>query len=271
VTDTGGYKVDIPDEAVAEALAAVERREAEAHARQGTPEAPEPQAAPADEPGEAEKAAGEAVGEVEALQEEVRRLQALLDESVARARETQERLREDHDRLLRTAADLDNQRKRAAREKEEQIRYASERLLKSFLPVMDNLERAIAMADGSGTGGPLLDGVKLVVRQFLEVLARHGAEPFTSAGQPFDPALHEAILQQETNAVPDGHVSIEMVKGYRIGDRLLRPASVAVAKAPAAPEPPAEPAVASGAAPVEPAASAEPTAVAPAGPQPPEA
>jgi molecular chaperone GrpE len=166
-------------------------------------------------------------------------LQAQLEESFKRARETGERLKDTHERLLRTAAEFDNYRKRAVKEKEDVQRFGSERLLKDFLPVMDNLERAIEHASQHDPR-QVVEGIRLVQKLFESTLAKHGVTGFSAVGKPFDPNLHEALMQQDSDE-PPGTVVSEMAKGYKLNDRLIRPAAVVVAKprtAPAA-EPPA--------------------------------
>jgi molecular chaperone GrpE len=200
----GNFKADIPDDAIAAALRSVERG-----------------GRPGDEGG-GEGEAGEGA-------EEVRGLKALLEDSTARARQTQERLKETHERYLRVAADFENWKKRAHREKDEAVKYGSERLLKDFLPVVDNLERALA---SSGEAEALREGVRLVHKQFVDTLGRHGVTGFSAVGEPFDPSKHEALMQQETSEVPPNTVVSEMAKGYLLHDRLVRPAAVVVAKAP---------------------------------------
>lgn len=166
----------------------------------------------------------------------VRKLRALLEDSTSRGAQTQKRLEETHERYVRVSADFDNFRKRAARERDETIKIGNERLLKDLLPVIDNLERALA--SGGGESQALLAGVKMVLKQFQDTLARHGVTVFSAVGEPFDPARHEALMQQETTEVPPGIVVSEHEKGYLLNERLVRPAKVVVAKAPAgAPEP----------------------------------
>jgi molecular chaperone GrpE len=146
--------------------------------------------------------------------------------------------KETYDRLLRTAADFDNFRKRTRKEIEDNRLKAREEVLKEILPGIDNLERALAVsqdaAPAAATASNVLDGVKLVLRQFQSALERFEVKGFNSVGQPFDPGRHEAISQVETASQPPGTVATEMQRGYTIGNRLLRPALVAVAKAPPA-------------------------------------
>jgi molecular chaperone GrpE len=140
--------------------------------------------------------------------------------------------KQNYDRFLRQAAELDNFKKRAAKEKEEAIRFGNERLLKDLLPVLDDLERAVSYAEGGGDGKPLLDGVQLVLRGFLDVLAKHGVKQISAHGEPFDPQKHEALAQVETEEFSPNTVVEEHHKGYFLFDRLLRPALVSTAKQP---------------------------------------
>jgi len=162
------------------------------------------------------------------LQKKLATLEAQLEESFKRARETGDRLKETHERLLRTAAEFDNFKKRATKEKEDVQRFGSERLLKDFLPVMDNLERALDHAEQHDPR-QVIEGVKLVQKLFETTLAKHGVVGFSGVGKPFDPGVHEALMQQESDERA-GTVVSEMAKGYKLNDRLLRPAAVVVAK-----------------------------------------
>ncbi|HEY1373054.1 MAG TPA: nucleotide exchange factor GrpE [Candidatus Binatia bacterium] len=141
-------------------------------------------------------------------------------------------LKEIQDRLLRQAADLENYKKRSAREKADSIRYANESLVKDLLPVLDNLERALSHAQGGGNGKPLVEGIEMVVKNFLDALARHGVNPVSAVGERFDPAKHEAVAQVESAGHEPNEIVDEYRKGYYLLDRLLRPAQVAVAKVP---------------------------------------
>jgi molecular chaperone GrpE len=140
--------------------------------------------------------------------------------------------RENWDRYLRTAADLENFRKRQRRELDDARFEAKSKVLKEMLPVVDNLERAIEHATQQAGSTPIIEGVQLVLRQFMSAFERLDVTPIEAAGQPFDPNLHEAISQAES-AQPPGTVVQVLQRGYRSGDRLLRPALVVVAKAPA--------------------------------------
>ncbi len=143
------------------------------------------------------------------------------------------------DRMLRIAADFENWKKRSRKEQTDGEARARESVLKDMLEVVDNLERATSayVENGSVDGASVLKGVNLVLRLFQSKLERYSVKPFESKGQPFDPRVHEAISQVPTADVPPGSVANEMQKGYRIGDKLLRPAIVAVATAPAGTKP----------------------------------
>ncbi len=138
------------------------------------------------------------------------------------------------DRYVRLNADFDNFRKRAARDREDGIRAAQERLLNKFLPVVDNFDMAMA-ATGSAqntTIESLKAGVQMIQGQLKGVLAESGVEEIEAMGRPFDPNLHEALSQMESADAPEGTVIQQLRKGYKMRDRLLRPASVIVAKKP---------------------------------------
>jgi molecular chaperone GrpE len=139
---------------------------------------------------------------------------------------------ENWDKYLRTVADLDNYRKRVAREKEELARFTSERVVAALLPALDNLERAIESAQAHGAeNSSLLEGLTQVYNQFRRTLLEFGLqEVIAGAGQPFDPNLHEAVGQVDSAAHAEGHVIEQLQRGYKLADRLLRPARVIVSK-----------------------------------------
>jgi molecular chaperone GrpE len=147
----------------------------------------------------------------------------LLAEKEAEARQLREQ-------LLYAHAELENFKKRTEKRYREMLDYAAEPLLKDLMPVLDNLERASAHAHEEGGEGfaALLEGLDHVLSQFGEVLSRHGAEPVSTAGARFDPAVHEAMAQVPGEA--DGMVADVYEKGYRFKARLLRPAKVTVTK-----------------------------------------
>ncbi|HVI75034.1 MAG TPA: nucleotide exchange factor GrpE [Anaeromyxobacteraceae bacterium] len=231
--EQGAFSADIPDDAVAEAVAAVERR-----ARVAPPPAaadPAP-VTPATE-GAAPGATSTGPGDPSPLRAEVDQLRAELELSQERARKVFEQLKDEHDRLLRTAADLENYKKRAAREKEEVQRHGNERLVKELLPVLDALERALAAAP---QGDPVATGVAMTRRLFEEALARFGVKGFSAKGETFDPQLHEALMTVTTVEVEPGLVVDEQQRGYFLHDRLIRPAAVVVSAAPPPAEAPGE-------------------------------
>jgi molecular chaperone GrpE len=143
---------------------------------------------------------------------------------------------ENWDRLLRTTADFDNFKKRAAREKIESAQYATFSLLQKVLPVLDNFEMALAAAQATkeSKNDSLQSGVVMIQQQLKSVLVETGLEEIDAAGKPFDPNFHEAVSEQESADVADGNVLQQLRKGYKFKDRLLRPATVVVAKKPAA-------------------------------------
>ena len=138
------------------------------------------------------------------------------------------------DRLLRTTADFDNFRKRATREKQEAIKYANEGLLSKLVTVLDSFDKALAAtqnAQGEGVQS-LQAGVSMIQQQFKGVLMEAGLEEIDATGKAFDPNFHEAVSQQESAEVPEGTVVMQLRKGYKLRDRLIRPATVIVAKQP---------------------------------------
>lgn len=139
------------------------------------------------------------------------------------------------DRYVRLNADFDNFRKRAARDREDGMRSAQERLLNKLLPVIDNFDMAMAATTSAqnATVESLKAGVQMIQGQLKGVLTESGVEEIDAMGKPFDPNLHEALSQLESADAPEGTVLQQLRKGYKMKDRLLRPASVVVAKKPA--------------------------------------
>jgi molecular chaperone GrpE len=140
------------------------------------------------------------------------------------------------DRMLRIAAEFENWKKRARVTQTESEAAARERVLRDVLEIADNLERAAAMTGPGGAvdGAAVLKGVTLVLRVLQQKLERHDVKPFEAKGEPFDPRVHEAISRVESADVPSGSVAVELQKGYRIGDKLLRAAMVSVSTGPKA-------------------------------------
>jgi molecular chaperone GrpE len=198
--EQGNFKAEIPEEAIAEALAAVEKHAGEAAATEIA----------VDGSGASTTAADEA--------------------SAQRERELRAQLAEEHDLRLRALADLENYRKRVVREREQQHRAGAEELLRDLLPVLDNMDRALAALPE----GPLAIGVSMTQRHLEETLKRHGLKPFTvKPGTEFDPRVHDAVNTIATHDHPAGTIVEQELRGYYLHDRLLRPASVIVASVPA--------------------------------------
>src|SRR5262245_24487164 len=193
-------------------------------APQGSSEDPGMIPVEVDAPGATSGAAAGGVSEVAELSAE--------GEREAKLAALEKDKKDNWDRYLRAAADLENLRKRQRRELDDARFDTKSKVLKEMLPVVDNLERAIEHASAQTGTNPIVEGVQLVLRQFMTAFERLGVDPVDAAGQPFDPNLHEAISQLESDQ-PPGTVVQVLQRGYRSGDRLLRPALVVVAKAPA--------------------------------------
>ena len=133
------------------------------------------------------------------------------------------------DQMLRTRADFDNYRKRVERDRATMIARASEDALRDILPVIDDLERALA-ADSGDNLAAFHQGVQMIYQQMLDVLARRGLEPIEAIGHDFDPNIHEAVAYEPAPGRREGEIIGELRKGYRIGDRLVRPSMVRVAQ-----------------------------------------
>ncbi len=144
-----------------------------------------------------------------------------------------EKLRTERDsyleRLARLQAEFENFRKRTAREQQDFRDYAVADAVKSLLPIMDSLDRALA---APSDGGEFRAGIELISRQFHDALAKLGVEPLKAVGEPFDPQYHQAVQMVETTDAEDNHVFDELQRGYKLKDRLLRPAMVRVARHP---------------------------------------
>jgi molecular chaperone GrpE len=137
------------------------------------------------------------------------------------------------DLARRTQAEFENYQKRSQRENAAALRYAQAPLAFDILTVLDNLDRAVAAAEKAGETGPLVQGVAMVQTQMLDVFRRHGITRIEAKGEPFDPNLHQAVMQQPSKDQPPGTVLQVLEHGYRIHDRVLRPARVIVSTAPA--------------------------------------
>ncbi|MCX7925353.1 MAG: nucleotide exchange factor GrpE [Fimbriimonadales bacterium] len=153
----------------------------------------------------------------------------------ARVAELEQAYEEQRNLYLRTLADFQNYRRRQHEEMERQRGLLLESLMEDLLPILDNFERALQAAEATRELEPLMEGVRMTERQIKAVLARYDIHPIVAIGQPFDPNLHEAIQRVETTDYEDGVVVDEVERGYRMGERVLRPSRVIVAKRPEQP------------------------------------
>ena len=225
-SETGKFSTDIGADVIAAAVESVDR------SREAATE---------------EAGAGETV---DGAAEERSALGARIEALEARERELLAQLEQERERTLRGLADLDNARKRAQREREEILRYGLERALKDLLPVIDNLDRALDLGDRTGKWEELAEGVRMTRKLLEDTLAKQGLKAFSAQGKPFDPHLHEAMGHEDREDLPANSVSTEVLRGYTLHDRLVRPALVMVARMPEPAEPAAPaPAVAEAAPP----------------------
>jgi molecular chaperone GrpE len=214
--DKGSFSTNVSDKAIADALRSVEK-----HTHKP---------AEGEVPVEVE---GDSAAQVPgASSAEVDSLKAQLELSQEKGREMLAKLNEEHEKFMRTAADLENYKKRALKEKAEVQQFGIEKIVKDLLPVVDNLDRALAHA---AADDPLTDGVKMVLKLLEDALARHGVKGFTALGKPFDPKIHEAMQQVPTADHPPGMVAVQHARGFLLNERLIRPAMVGVACAPKQP------------------------------------
>ncbi len=155
-------------------------------------------------------------------------LSASSEDSLAESTAKEGELKTLNDKYLRLAAEFDNYKRLAQRDQRDQIRFGNEQLLKELLPVVDNLERAIKAAKDSKTAPGLVQGVDLTLKQLQSVLGKFGVQSIPTMGQRFDPSGHQAVASVPSTQVPDQHVVEEFQRGYRLHDRILRPAMVTV-------------------------------------------
>lgn len=149
---------------------------------------------------------------------------------LAKYRELEAELSEAQERVLRTAADAENFKKRLQREKEEQTRYANESFIRELLTVIDNLERALEHSGSESDQEGVVEGLNMTLKSFLDTLTRFGCTQVEAEGKPFDPNFHEAVSQEESADHEPNTVLNELQKGYMLKERLLRPAMVLVSK-----------------------------------------
>jgi molecular chaperone GrpE len=222
--DKGQFSADISQDVINEALKSVERRE-KGETPPPASAAPEAAATTSADPRDAE----------------LESLKAELELSLSRGRDLMQKLKDEHEKVLRTAADLENYKKRAQKEKDEVQKFGAEKLLKDFLPVFDNFDRALEHAKSAADFDSLKKGVEMIRRLFEDNLGKHGVKAFSAKGLAFDPTRHEAMSAAETTDMPPNHVFAEVLRGFTLNERLVRPALVVVSKAPEAPTPTGEP------------------------------
>lgn len=229
--EAGKFQTNIGDDVIQDALRSVERAEAalrgdapEASATEARAAEPKP---PSDFPN--------------AEETDVSVLRAELDLSLAKGRELMAKVKDEHEKMLRAVADLDNFKKRATKEKEEIQKFGIEKLLKDFIPVADNFDRALEHAATATDFDGLRKGVEMVRKMFDDTLTKHGVTSFSSKGQLFDPNKHEAMSATETDDLPPNHVVSEMLRGYLLNERLVRPALVVISRPKAHPHLPNSP------------------------------
>ena len=169
---------------------------------------------------------------VAALDTSPTKLLAELDEMRGQLELAQQESAENKAGWQRTAADYANYRRRTEQDREQNLGLATEALLSKLLAIVDDFDRAIANMPDELAKAPWVDGIVAIDRKLRQLLDSEGLTPIEAAGQPFDPHQHEAIVQVETNKVPEGTITAELQRGYRLRDRVLRPSLVAVAKAP---------------------------------------
>jgi len=233
--DKGNFSTSIGQDVIEEALRAVQKRSGHGAEAGEEGEALDlaPEVEPAAEPaGEAASPAAAPAAEEDPLRKEMEQLRAQLEFSQAKGRELMEKLKETHEKMLRAAADLENFKRRAQKEKEEIQKFGVERLLKDLLAVPDNLDRALEHARSPADFDSLKTGLQMTRKLFDDTLARHGVRSFSAVGQAFDPRFHEAMQHVEVADLPPGQVAGEMLRGYMLHDRLVRPALVTVSKGP---------------------------------------
>ncbi len=152
------------------------------------------------------------------------------DDLQTRLTKAQSEAQENYERFLRAAAELENFRKRKEREVNDLRKFANQNLFKELLGVVDNLERAILANRDGGSSDALVEGVDMTLKELLKIFEKSGVTPIAAVDQPFDPNLHEAVMQEECADVPENTVVRELQKGYQIHDRLLRAAMVVVSR-----------------------------------------
>ncbi len=216
--DKGKFSANIGDEVIKAALESVLKRTGEV-----------PVSAPV-EPGEVEVKIDAEGSAGDPRDQEIAELKVQLEVSQAAGRTVMGRIKDEHEKVLRATADLENFKKRSQKEKDELQRFGNEKLLKDLLPIVDNFDRAFQHLGVGGDFASLEKGVTMIRKLFEDALGKHGVKAFASKGKPFDPNLHEAMQHVETDDLPANHVASELVRGFMLNDRLMRPALVMVSK-----------------------------------------
>jgi molecular chaperone GrpE len=152
------------------------------------------------------------------------------DDPAVRLQEKEKEAAENYDKYVRAVADLENIKKRAVREQSEAVKYGNANLIRDILPMIDSLDRALKHADNSGDFEAFKKGLSLVQEQLVGCLGKHGVQQVECLNKAFDPNVHEALFQVESNVHEDNQVVDELEKGYLLNGRLLRPAKVSVCK-----------------------------------------
>ncbi len=219
--DKGKFSTNIGDEVINAALESVRKHSAEGKADDAAVEVKV----------ETEVESPASAAGPDEREKELESVKAQLELSQEQGRTSMQRIKDGHEKMLRAVADLENFKKRAAKEKEEQHKFGNEKLLRDLLPVVDNFDRALEHSKAGGDLASLEKGVLMVRKLFEDTLLKHGVKAFESKGKPFDPNLHEAMQQVETSDLPPNHVVSELVRGFTLNDRLVRPALVMVSKA----------------------------------------
>jgi molecular chaperone GrpE len=146
--------------------------------------------------------------------------------------EKEKEAKENYEKYLRSAAELENYKKFAAKERADLIRYNNENIIRDILPILDSLDRALDLAGTPKDVNAFIDGVRMIQEQLLNCLEKYGVRKIEAAGREFNPNIHEALLQVESEEHKENHVVSEFEKGYLLNDRLLKPAKVSVSKRP---------------------------------------
>jgi molecular chaperone GrpE len=241
--DSGKFTTEIPKEVMDAAMDAVDKREKKARGKKGDDEveidvatsphdAREVRASAAKDDDETTQVSPDHTPGSDPQAAEIDQLKAQLDFSLAKGRELTGKIKDEHEKMLRAVADLENYKKRAAKEKDEMQKFGIEKLMRDFLPVIDNFDRALEQKNLSDVAS-LKTGVEMIKKLFEDALAKHGVKPFVAMNKPFDPNFHEAMGQIESKDLPPNHVGNELVRGFTLHERLLRPALVMVTRAPA--------------------------------------